>query len=74
MQDLNQIELLLRSRERVLALIELDQNALARTPGLLDLEFSLSRWRRQLVIIETSFSALTGVPPDQYLANSKVNP
>jgi hypothetical protein len=70
MQDLNQIEQLLRSRERVLTFIELDQTALSRTPGLYDLEFSLASWRRQLVVIETSFSALTGIPPEQYLAQS----
>lgn len=72
MQDLNQIEKLLRSRERVLNFIELDQLALMRTPGLHDLEFSLASWRRQLVVIETTFSALTGIPPDKYLEQNSV--
>ncbi len=70
MQDPVQIEKLLRARERILAFIDLDQRALERTPGIQALELSLTSWRRQLVSIDSKFTALTGHTPQQYQAES----
>ncbi|HDS1678894.1 TPA: hypothetical protein QEM39_000362 [Pseudomonas putida] len=70
MQDPVQIEKLLRARELILAYIDLDQRALERTPGIRALELSLTNWRRQLVSIDSKFTALTGISPPQYRAES----
>lgn len=70
MQDPVQIEKLLRARDRILAFIDLDQRALERTPGIQALELSLTSRRRQLVSIDSKFTALTGLSPQQYQAES----
>ncbi|WP_347784294.1 hypothetical protein [Pseudomonas kurunegalensis] len=61
MQHPVQIEKLHRARKRILAFIDLDQRALERTPGIQALELSLTSWRRQLVSIDSKFTALTGL-------------
>lgn len=68
MYDPTHIEKLLRTRECILTFIELDEKAMLRTPDDLGLKMSLANWRRQLVSIDTSASALTGLPPDHYQA------